>query len=81
MFDFSQVLDFMRLGQGHGLIQSVLLFMIWWQGKGLRKELVTLRDSFSEAKSNTDKRFEHIEGRITVLETRGKINAIAVGST
>lgn len=68
MFDMGSLLDLMKMEPGHGFLQSVLLFMIWWQSKGLRKEIVSLKDSFHEAKSQNDKRFDVIEHRITILE-------------
>ncbi len=72
MFDFTQVIEFAKAEPGHGLLQSVLLFMIWWQSKGLRKEIVALRDGMTETKSIIEKRFINIENRIVFLETRGK---------
>lgn len=70
MFDFSAILDFIKLEPGHGLMQTVLLFMIWLQSKGLRREIASLRDGLAEARSTMDKRFEKIEWRITVIENK-----------
>lgn len=74
MFDFSSVIEFIKIEPGHGILQSVLLFMIWIQGKGLRKEIGMIKDALAETKSVIDKRFEKIEWRITAIENRGKKN-------
>ena len=68
MFDFSQILEFVKFEPGHGLLQSALLFMIWLQSRGLRKELVELRVMLGDVKSHVEKRFELVERRITILE-------------
>ena len=67
MFDFSWITEFIRLEPGHGLLQSVLLFMIWLQSRGLRKEMMGLKDGLAEAKFIIDKKFDIIEGRLSVL--------------
>lgn len=73
MFEFSQIIDFAKLAPGHAFVQSVLLFMIWWQSKGLRKEIASLRDSFSETKSTIDKRFDGVENRLSLLEKKHEV--------
>lgn len=70
MFDFNQIMEFMKIEPGHGLLQSVLLFMIWWQGKGFRQDLKHLKDGLGEAKIHMDKRFEKIEERLMFLEEK-----------
>ena len=70
MFDFSQFVTFAKIEPGHGALQSILLFMIWWQGRGLRKELSSFRESVAQTLSAIDKRFENLEIRITVLEKK-----------
>lgn len=72
MFDFSQVLELMKLEPGHGLIQSLLLFMIWMTSRGLKKEVIALKDGLTDLKVNHEVRFEKIEGRVIVLENRFK---------
>lgn len=71
MFDFSQIVELMRAEPGHGLLQSVLLFMIWLTSRSLKKELVSLKDSLSDMKIHNEVRFEKIEGRLTTLESKG----------
>lgn len=71
LFDFSSVIEFAKAEPGHGLLQSVLLFMIWLQSKGLRKEVANLVTSMTEFKMSVEKRFEKIEGRVTQLEIKG----------
>ncbi len=72
MFDVTQVLEFMKAEPGHGLVQSLLLFMIWISSRGLRKELIELKTSLLEFKIHNEDRFKHIEDRITKLEiTKG----------
>lgn len=68
MFDFSQILDMLKLEPGHGLVQSLLLFMIWLSSRGLKKELVELKSSLLEFKIHNEDRFKHIEDRLTTLE-------------
>lgn len=57
MFDFSQVIDFAKVDPGHGLIQCLLLSMIWYQSKEIRKVL-----------EKTKERLDNIEDRVIVLE-------------
>ena len=68
MFDFQSIIELMRLEPGHGLIQSVLLLMIWWQSKSLKQEMTFLRQLIGEVKLNLEKRFESIETRVLQLE-------------
>lgn len=68
MFDFSSIIELMKVEPGHGLLQSVLLFMIWIQSRGVRKELEGLRKAFIDSKQVTEQRFVGIENRLLVLE-------------
>jgi hypothetical protein len=68
MLDFGQLMEFMKIEPGHGLLQSVLLFMIWWQSRGFRQDLKMLKEALGEAKIHMDKRFEKIEERLMFLE-------------
>lgn len=73
MFDFDQILQLFKLEPGHNLVQSFLLFMIWMQSWGVKKQLKSLQESLEQAKSSMEIRFQKIEGRMTVLEQlRGK---------
>lgn len=73
MFDFSSILELLKVEPGHGLVQSFLLFMIWLSSRGVKKELMLLKESLLEYKIHNEDRFTHIEGRLSVLETiRGK---------
>lgn len=73
MFDFSQVIELMKDGSGHSLVQSFLLFMIWLTSRSLKKELVSLKESLSDMKVHNEIRFEKIEGRLTIIEAKGGI--------
>lgn len=73
MFDFSNITELLKVEPGHGLIQSILLFMIWITSRGLKKEVINLKDSLTQAKTFYETRFEKLEGRLDVLEeNRGK---------
>lgn len=72
MFDFTSIIDLAKIEPGHGLLQSGLLFLIWLSSRGLRKDIISLRDSVEAQKTTIEHRFEKVEGRITALEqTRG----------
>lgn len=64
MFDFDQVLQFIRLDSGHNLIQCVLLFMIWLKSGKILKALEKRLGSLEEKVDNH-------EGRIVLLEKLG----------
>ncbi len=68
MFDLSQILELLRVEPGHGLVQSLLLFMIWLSSRSLKKELIGLRDSLTDMRLHQEVRFEKIESRIETLE-------------
>lgn len=70
MFDFSQILELLRVEPGHGLVQSLLLFMIWLSSRSLKKELIGLRDSLTDMRLHHEVRFEKIESRIDTLERK-----------
>lgn len=70
MFEFSQLLELLKVEPGHGLVQSLLLFMIWITSRGLKKELVGLRDSLTDMKIHHEVRFEQIETRVQTLERK-----------
>lgn len=61
MFDFNEIINFAKVEQGHGLLQCVLLFMIWWQSRGLRKDLTNYKEQ-------NDKMFEKLDLRVKILE-------------
>lgn len=70
MYDFSQIMEFMKIEPGHGLLQSVLLFMIWWQSRGFRQDLKLLKEALGQARVHMEKRFEKIEERLIFLEEK-----------
>lgn len=74
MFDFNQIIEFIKSGSDakHGMLQSVLLFMIWITSRGLKKELNALRETFSAAQLALSQRFKNLEDRILVLEQKNK---------
>jgi len=61
-FELRALLDFMRL-DGHSYLQSVLLFMIWWTARGIKKDL-------SDYKFVTDTKLEFHEKKLNDHETR-----------
>ncbi len=71
MFEVSQVLELMKVEPGSGLVQSILLFMIWWSSREIKKAIASLgtRIDISDIKNET--RFVKIENRITDLESKG----------
>lgn len=71
LFDFNQVIDLLKVEPGHGLIQSLLLLMIWWSSRGVKKEIMALRDSVQEVKLHVEDRFKTIEARLQLIETGG----------
>lgn len=70
MFDLSQIMQLLKVDPGNGLVQSLLLFMIWLSSRGLKKELVALRDSLTDMKIHHEVRFEQIEARVQTLERK-----------
>jgi len=68
MFDFDSIIELLKVEPGHGFIQSILLAMIWWSSRGVRKEIHQLGENFTDMKSNHELRLNNIEGRLTVLE-------------
>lgn len=71
LFDLSQIGEFIRLEPGHGLVQSLLLFMIWLNSRGVKKELITLTERLLDMKAHHEERFSKVEDRLTILEKRG----------
>jgi hypothetical protein len=70
LFNFDQIIDLLRVEPGHGIIQCFLLFMIWLQSKGVRKELVSLKESLEATKTTDERRFGGIELRLVNLENK-----------
>ena len=68
MFDLSLITELLKVEPGHGFVQSILLAMIWWSSRGVRKEIRSLHDGFDLKKVEDEMRFVKIEGRISVLE-------------
>jgi len=70
LFDFSSIIEFVKVGPGHNLLQSFLLFMIWISSRGIKKEVVLLRDTIDAQKKIDDHKFEQVEDRLVVLEQK-----------
>jgi len=68
MFDWSSVVELMKIEPGHGLVQSVLLFMIWIQSRGVRLAIKKLEEALSSDKASNEIRFQKIENRLTIVE-------------
>jgi hypothetical protein len=68
LIDLNQIVDFLKIEPGHGLVQTILLLMIWWSSRGVKKEISTLRDSVLEVKIHVEDRFQGIEKRLTLIE-------------
>lgn len=67
MFDFETILELTRT---EPYVQCVLLFMIWLSSRSVKKEIHQINESLEQAKVYYENRFQKIEGRITVLETK-----------
>lgn len=69
MVDLSQILQLLKIEPGSGLLQSALLFMIYWSSHGVRKDIkaLLLRMVTNENRMNV------LEGRVTNLETKEKV--------
>lgn len=68
LFDFQSIFELLKIEPGSGLLQSFLLFMIWMQSRGVRKELAAFTKGYAVDKSATEVRLGKIEGRLTILE-------------
>ncbi len=68
MFDFSQILELLKVEPGHGLVQSGLLFMIWLSSRGVKKEIIGIKTLVLTGKVANDIKFEQIGTRLTNLE-------------
>lgn len=70
MFDLSQLFDFVKVDPDHGILQSILLFMIWWQSRRLREDIASLKMSFTKQKTDYEVKFREVETRIDVLKAK-----------
>jgi hypothetical protein len=70
MIEFSQVLDLMKVEPGHGLVQCLLLLMIWFSARGIKKEIVSLKDSLRNIKDETEDKITDHEKRIRLIENK-----------
>lgn len=70
--DTHLIVELLNNEPGHGLLQTVLLAMIWWSARGVKTEIIHLKDSFSTHKLHNEERFGSIETRLTKLETETK---------
>lgn len=68
MFDFGQIAEFFRLN-GHGYVQSGLLFMIWWTSRGIRRDLFDYKTKTDSKLEIHEKKLNDHEVRIIRLET------------
>lgn len=70
MFDLSQLFDFVKVDPDHGILQSILLFMIWWQSRRLREDIASLKMSFTKQRTDYEVKFREVETRIDVLKAK-----------
>lgn len=70
MFDLETIGELLKVEPGHGLIQSVLLFMIWLSSRNIKLELRSLKDALTQFKERSEARFAKIETRVEILETK-----------
>lgn len=68
MFDFGLILDFLKVEPGHGAVQCLLLFMIWWTSKGIRRDLADYKQYTDTRLDSHEKRLDDHEGRLIKLE-------------
>lgn len=68
MIDINQVFEYVKWDQ-HGLLQTLLLFMIWWTSRGIRKDLHDYKQTTNTRLEINEERINDHEGRISTLET------------
>lgn len=71
LIDLHQMIELMSVEPGHGFVQCVLLFMIWLNSRGLKKEVITLGERLSDMRANHEIRLDKIERQLTLLENHG----------
>lgn len=69
IIDLGQIFEFLRAEPGHGLLQSFLLFMIWLNSRGVKREVMSLGDRLSDLRSSNEFRLDRLEKRLTIVET------------
>ena len=73
LFDLEKIISY-----GHsesGTFQCILLFMIWFNSRGIKKEIVNLSSLFNAHKAEDESRFQKLENRVILLEPKGVKNA------
>lgn len=68
MLSLSEIYNFMKIDPGHGLLQSLFLFMIWMNSRGIKREIMGLTTNLVVQEEKIKERFEKIETRINLLE-------------
>lgn len=78
LFDLNQISELLKVEPGHGLVQSLLLALIWWESRGVKKTVVALMTRLADLKENHEtildkheSRLTDHEGRISKLEIKG----------
>lgn len=69
MVELSHIMQLLQIEPGSGLLQSALLFMIYWSSHGIRKDIksLLLRMVVNENRIN------QLDERVVKLETKEKV--------
>lgn len=70
MFELSQIWALLQIEPGAGLLQSVILFGIWWNSRAIKKGIFDLGTRMNKTDQKNEARFVAIEGRLTKLEPK-----------
>jgi hypothetical protein len=72
---FEHILTLLKTEPGSGLAQTVLLLLIWLNSRGLKKELVLLKEALTRLEIghevrivNLENENKHIDQRLTLIE-------------
>ena len=72
---FEHILSLLKTEPGSGLAQTILLFLLWLNSKGLKKELIALKDALTRLEVghevrivNLENENKHIDQRLTLIE-------------
>lgn len=66
----SSMFELLKIEPGGGMLQSVLLFMIWLSARGLKKEVRELKESLTRIEIGHEVRIGSIENQLHGVEER-----------
>lgn len=72
MFDLplDQLMMLIKTEPGSGFAQSILLFMIWLNARGLKKEMRELKEGLTKLEVGHEVRLSNIENKIGTIDQR-----------